>query len=92
MKAGYVSELQARRGELEGVKGELETLFMNPVQEPEILNNPELHGSFTTCFAKVETHLATYGTTVKSVKLAIVSWLWPLFNSLCLTCNFSRGL
>lgn len=76
MKKGYQDELLARKDELEDDKLKLEALYMHEATEDDIQKSEDLKKEYQTLFSKVETHVATLQTTLKSVKLAIDFWLW----------------
>lgn len=75
MKKGYQDELLARKNELEDDKLGLETLYMHDATEDDIQKSEDSKKEYQNLFSKVETHVATLQTTLKSVKLAIDFWL-----------------
>lgn len=85
MKQGYLAEINARKDELEQAKQQLEVLYMNPIHKDENMDS-ELKGKFNQCFSLVENYLATFTTTLKSVKMAIDSWIIDLMFD-CYQCN-----
>ena len=81
MKKGYMAELQSREMEFQEAKAELETLYVRKEAEDEINGNAKLKQCFESAILKVEGLTTTYAGTVKSVKLAVETWHYVLFDS-----------
>ena len=73
MRAGYCGEIDARALELDNKKSQLEALCMNPKDEAAIAADPDTKGEFEKALKEVEGLLPTYASTLKSVKMAIVT-------------------
>ena len=75
MIKGYGSELQARQTEMELMKLEFEKIYMRPEDDEVIENTPELKALFDAAISRVEANMTSMAGTIKSVKLAVDSWV-----------------
>ena len=75
MRNGYIGELDARGAELDSIKALLEGLYMMEATDAEIEANDEQKAKFTKAFQDVESLFPRYASTVRTVKLAIETYL-----------------
>ena len=75
MRNGYIGELDARGAELDSIKALLEGLYMMEATDAEIEANDEQKAKFTKAFQDVESLFPKYASTVRTVKLAIETYL-----------------
>ena len=72
MKDGFTNELKARQSSLASVKGELESLYAERLDD--LKDRPDVSKRCDDSLRKCEAVVTSYTGTMRSIKLAIEFW------------------